>query len=363
MDHAEELAKAAIDENDASQALFLCEYGSILLAKGDYPEARRILLQAANIMESFGGTEGREVASVVGEEGHKIWKGEPYERAMNAYYLGLLAYMAGDLDNALAGFKNAGFQDAGRTGDERRGDFGPALYLQGRIQALRKDYMDSTQSFQYAKWRAPQNRFLDDAQNVGNVVVVVDVGRGPQKVESGAYGSELAYADQGGSVPGVRVSLDRSVDRTDMVGDLYYQAASSGPRDVEGVLQGKAAARGVAEVGGAGLMVASAFSDSHNAGTLGLVGAALFFGSNLLRTGADTRCWGCLPREIHIYAAQLDPGTHQLTLDLPVTGRVQQEILVEEGKDTVVYYRASIPYRRPEREAEPPPTEQVTTGE
>ena len=44
------------------------------------------------------------------DEKIKIWKGEPFERAMANFYLGLIYYMRHDYDNARGAFENALFK-------------------------------------------------------------------------------------------------------------------------------------------------------------------------------------------------------------------------------------------------------------
>ena len=62
-------------------------------------------------------TSGSETfAAIVGSESSKTWKGDPYEKAMNAYYTGLLFYIRGEPDNARASFKKGILAD-GESGD------------------------------------------------------------------------------------------------------------------------------------------------------------------------------------------------------------------------------------------------------
>lgn len=361
LDRAEQLLKPKIAENDASLALFLCEYGSILLARGAYADAYQVLLQANGIMEAFDAS-GREAAAIAGEEGHKIWRGEPYERSMDAYYLGLISYLQGDEDNARAGFKDALFQDAGSAEDPYRSDFSPALYLGGRLEARRGNREDAVKSFEEAKKRAPGNPFLADVDHLGNLLIVVDVGRGPEKVEAGAHGSTLAYFDRGGHSSGIPVHVDGEAGKTALIGDLFFQATTRGDRLVEKILHGKAVAREIGETGGLALLFAGLFGHGSNEGrTLAAAGAGLFGASQLLRSNADTRHWGSLPREVHVFAAQVSPGAHEVVIDLPVAGRVREEVMVEADRDRVLYYRAGVPFRRPE--ANQPPPSNVTRGE
>jgi hypothetical protein len=300
----------------------------------------------------------------MGEEAHKVWKGEPHERAMNAYYIGLASYILGDEDNGLAGFKNALFQDAGSSDPAHKSDFSPALYLQGRILSRRGNLEDAERSFEEARVRVPENPFLQDPSHAGNLLVIVDMGRGPEKVRRGVQGSRLAYFDHGGRVSPVKVHLDGETFQTASIGDVFFQATTRGEREFGKVLYGKAVAREVAETGGLALLLAGLLGGrgSRDGRTLATAGGALLLGSNLLRTGADTRHWGCLPREIHVFSADLKPGPHEVVVDLPVARRVREEIVIESGRDTVLYYRAGIPFERPHN-GNTQSTSTVTRGE
>ncbi|MFO0981854.1 MAG: hypothetical protein U1E76_08955 [Planctomycetota bacterium] len=362
LDRAEQILQADIAEDDASQALFLCEDSSVLLARGDYEQALQTLLRAGGIMESFGGSAGREAVAVAGEEGHKQWKGEPYERMMNAYYIGLVSYLLGDEDNARAGFKDALFQDAGSHDQKYESDFGAALYLEGRLESRRGNRDDALRSFAEARVGSQNSALLADPDHLGNLLIVIDVGKGPQKVESGLQGSRLAYFDGGGHSSGVPVHVDGAAMKTALIGDVFFQATTRGAREVEKILHGKAVAKEIGEAGGVGLLFAGLFGErgSHGGRTLAAAGAGLLAASQLLRPGADTRHWGSLPREIHMCAVDLAPGTHELTIDLPVAGRVREAIAIEPGKERVLYYRAGIPYRRPSMSA---PVQGLSRGE
>ena len=61
---------------------------------------------------------GRTLGAVLVDEKIHIWKGEPFERAMANFYLGLIYYMRGDYDNARGAFENALFKlrDYGEPG-------------------------------------------------------------------------------------------------------------------------------------------------------------------------------------------------------------------------------------------------------
>src|SRR5207248_11072184 len=84
--------------------------------------AEAAFLKAYEVINSVGVNEGgRSIGAVLVDEKIKIWKGEPYERAMANFYLGLVYYMRHDYNNARAAFENALFKlrDYGEGGDRK----------------------------------------------------------------------------------------------------------------------------------------------------------------------------------------------------------------------------------------------------
>src|SRR5581483_7047441 len=73
------------------------------------------------VINSVGVNEGgRSIGAVLVDEKIKIWKGEPYERAMANFYLGLVYYMEHDYENARGAFENALFKLRDYAGDPKK---------------------------------------------------------------------------------------------------------------------------------------------------------------------------------------------------------------------------------------------------
>ena len=125
------------------------------------------------------------------DEKIKIWKGEPYERAMANFYLGLIYYMQHDYNNARAAFENALFKlrdysgDDGRSDDYRQveSDFALGYLMLGKCHQ-RLGHPDLARAnfdrvVQLRNWLAP---LADERMNgESNLLLVVDFGRGPRK--------------------------------------------------------------------------------------------------------------------------------------------------------------------------------------
>jgi hypothetical protein len=87
------------------QTLVLNYRAAAKLGLGYYESSRLDYLQAWNIMNmSQGGGVGN--AQFFGER-QKWWMGDPYERAFNSFYLGMLYFEKNDRESAMASFRNA----------------------------------------------------------------------------------------------------------------------------------------------------------------------------------------------------------------------------------------------------------------
>src|SRR6185436_12119761 len=94
--------------------------GSAALADYNLREAEAAFLRAYEVINSVGvNNGGRTLGAVLVDEKIKVWRGEPFDRAMLNFYLGLVYYMQHDYDNARGAFENALFKlrDYGETKD------------------------------------------------------------------------------------------------------------------------------------------------------------------------------------------------------------------------------------------------------
>jgi hypothetical protein len=88
-----------------------CRLGSTALSAYDLDESEAAFLRAYEVINSVGVNEGgRSLGAALVDEKIKIWKGEPYERAMANFYLGVIYYIRHDYDNARAAFENSLFK-------------------------------------------------------------------------------------------------------------------------------------------------------------------------------------------------------------------------------------------------------------
>ena len=104
----------------SEQALHALRCASACLTSGRYEDAREYLGLAGGIMEDF--RPDGEFAARVGAESAKDYRGDPYEKMLAFFYLGLIDYAFGEYDKALASFKTAALADGGTRDDRYRSD-------------------------------------------------------------------------------------------------------------------------------------------------------------------------------------------------------------------------------------------------
>jgi len=109
------------------------DYASICMLGGNYDAAKNELLQCLIDIEKRQDTD-KEKAAAASNESRKIFKGEPFERAMACTYLGMLHYLMGDYNNARIFCTRADMADATTEEDMKnyRHDFRLAHYWLGR---------------------------------------------------------------------------------------------------------------------------------------------------------------------------------------------------------------------------------------
>ncbi len=334
---------AALDDDPDGRALYLDELGVVALARRDLRGALARFTEASQIMGAMTGTGLQEIGAIVGSEASKIWRGDPHERAMNSYYLGIVNFLLGVHDNALAGFKNAIFVDSGQGEEAYDCDFAPALFLEGIAYEELGELAVAERSLADARRLVPDCAALAES-NHGNVIVVVDVGRGPTKVSAGEHGEATRFFRHADAQAEVLVLSDGgAIGQTTKAGDVYFQATTRGGREFDSVLAGKAIFKTGAQLAGIGaLAVADDLPRKQQAGAL-ITGAALLLASCAVRAEADTRHWTTLPHEVQLFRGSLAPGTHDVEIrpsgGWRVAGPVIEPVLVPEHGTVLVYQR------------------------
>lgn len=250
-------------------------------------------------------------------ESNKDFKGEPYERAMVGYYLGLTDMMSGDLENAKVSFRWGEFQDTMSASEDYQSDLAIMNMLMGWVDQCNGDSIGAEEHYKIAIQYNDTFVIPDESHNL---LLIGETGKGPVKIQSGDYKDALSY-DKSPAMTAQEVVFftNESSIKGFLTEDIYRQATTLGGRQVDKILAGKAQFKenaenisnvtsGIAEIGLDTAVVSSLLGDSDVAG-VGLafaVGGFLFSAvsdtvADATKPEADIRYWNNLPE--HIYTA------------------------------------------------------------
>ena len=252
----------------------------------------------------------------------KSFKGEPYERSMVFYYLGLHFLREKDYGNAQASFAQSILQDAFAEEEQNRADFAAAYFL----QALAQKYLESNQLSQtnLKKFKELKKNFLPENFQFGNSVFIIETGHAPRKVVIGKRGQYLSYKKGGDKTNLLKIRvLDNTTENQEFsissVDNIYWQAMSRGGRPIDAIAKNKVIFKDTTEtISDISLEIAkdiSTYSGNDDALAAALVigiGAAIL--SQATKTNADTRYWSNLPSNIFLLNLELEEGKHPIEI-------------------------------------------------
>ncbi|HEX6812972.1 MAG TPA: hypothetical protein VF384_15210 [Planctomycetota bacterium] len=319
---AEQEVAAGAAEN---QALVLNVQGQCELLMGNAEEARRNFESAGRIMGSWATSGGEETAAVLGSESSKTYKGDPYEKAMNAFYLGFCYLMKGEPDNARAACKRGILADA-EVGDEKfQADNALLFWMAGRMSKLMGSsdaadfFAEATTANNFAVEHGSQgtadNPLLADPQR-GNLVLVFECGIGPEKYADGMQGELARFRSRRHPAVSARASLDgQPVGTAALLLDVDYQARTLGGTAMEGIRKGKAVFKTTSTAAGIVLLDQASRNDGDKARTQAIVGGGLLLAGLFTSSAADTRHWSTTPASVHVLAIDAAAGEHSLVVD------------------------------------------------
>lgn len=331
--------------------------GSAALVEYDLDEAESAFLRAYEVMNSVGVNDGgRSLGAVLVDEKLRIWKGEPFERAMANFYLGLIYYMRQDYANARAAFENALFKlrDYGEDAkkdeyQEQESNFALAYLMLGRcMQRLGRDAEAAKDFSRAVELRGDLAPLADPQLNArSNVLLVVDFGTGPKKGEEfdGAIVAFGPKPEQAGPIPSPRVVVDGTV--VDLKGanrppvDLLQLAQDRRWQSIDTI-------RTFKSVLGTGLIAGGIGYGAYQGNRHGMSGNDAAVAAGLIAAGlllkatsqADTRQWEMLPRTVFLLPLELPPGRHDIRVEFPDIPGLTQEWrnLIAPEKDDATYY-------------------------
>ena len=323
---AEDLAPL-IHKPDKNYVLNNCRYGSCALAAGQLDNAQQAFLRAYRVMDSVNTNTGsRVLGAVVVYEGVKVWKGQPFERAMAHYYLGLIFLIKGDYENARAAFANSLFRLRKYADPNEKI---PAGQQYARIDSnfvlgyfgLGVCYMKlghpklAAANFERAEQLDPSiSPVVKKMYEPGiNALIFVDWGIGPRRRPAGWYGEQSVFTPapwQAGPIPPVYAWDNNQpisgIANSNMV-DTLALAQDKRWLTMDTIREAKAVIGTGMMIGGAAAANNAAYNNNSTEALIGLgvagVGALLAASSQ-----ADTRYWEMLPRTVYVIPAKLPQG-------------------------------------------------------
>jgi tetratricopeptide (TPR) repeat protein len=306
---ADKLAK----EGEQNRVLNQMELGLAAFNAGSIDLARTAFDDVlTQIEKTHAGTEqAAKARSLWYAEGSKIFKGEPYERAMAYYYRGLIYLKEHDYDNARACFSSGILQDSFAEEEQFRSDFAVldllmayACHLQGDL-AVRND--------EFKRFKELRPDFPEpDWDNV--VLAVVETGKSPRKLSDGVghYQMKIFRGKQFKDVAAELSTVGDQHWRAYPTEDIAFQAMTRGARPIDAINEGKVQFKRSAEkfgttltsVASEAMLYAPAFNNSGSvsavAGGLGVIGAFSVMMAQNAKPHADTRYWHNLPDTVHV---------------------------------------------------------------
>ncbi len=277
-------------------------------------------------------------------EGSKVFKGEPYERAMAFYYAGVTYLSRREWDNARASFRGGLLQDAFAEEEQYRSDSALMHYLFGWASRRMGDGDGERFGIGEALRLRPELAGLGSGDNV---LVIAELGRSPRKRTDGIGHAELRFfRGRGFTEARARVVLDSGAPVPLVLAeDLFWQASTRGARQIDRILKDKVVyvQSGVSDVRAMADAARAPATDSGQSAVDLFSGIAKIVASNVVAT-ADGRYWANLPDTIHLATARLPAGRHRLRFEfldgagnlLPaLTGT--QEIEVPESDSMVIW--------------------------
>jgi tetratricopeptide (TPR) repeat protein len=304
-----------------SQPLYRCELATCLLALGDEEKAQTLFLDCYHdLLEFFDPKSEKKAAGVWGAEVKKVYKGEPYEQATLCLMLGVLFLKEGDVDNALACFKSGQIADSDVEDEEYRTDYSLLQFLESLCYRLRQQpnleqqlAQTGVSSFKAIAGEEQDVEYIAPMMSSFNTLLLVMSGESPYMTRRGEYGEERVIVIESQSTNRYEVLLDDKKwhDALQGLGDINFQAATRGGREMDNVLKKHAKTKhATSEAGDAMLDMGS---DVGGAGGLAVMGIGLIIKgiSASMNAAADIRCWQTLPGSIQVLPLNLSAGMHE----------------------------------------------------
>ncbi len=324
-----EQERTKMDEN---YVLNNCRYASCAIAAGQLAQAESAFYDAYKVINS-GNTndEGRQLQASIFFEGVKVWKGEPFERAMADYYLGMLYLMKHNYGNARAAFTDSLFKlrENAKKDDLESYTLAESRFALGyfglgfcNLRMNRPDLAD--QNFNLAlKYDSRLAPLIADVKRPGvNALLFIDWGRGPQKNGKGWYNEQSVFGPtpaEAGPIPAPAALVDgRPITRAQVAYDTIDTLAMAQDRrwmDIDTIKELKAVIGTGAMAAGTGMTAAGAARNDKGLMWAG-IGTTIFGAALAASSQSDLRYWELLPRTVYVIPATLTPGAHEVVVQV-----------------------------------------------
>lgn len=352
---ARETLRPLASKTDENFVLNNVRLGSSALAENDLDEAEKAFLAAYEVLNSVGVNDGgRTLGALLVDEKLRIWRGEPFERAMANFYLGLIYYTRGDYGNARGAFENSLFKlrDYGEGSDKDdayrniESNFALGYLMLAKSWQRLGDPQKAAQNFDRVRQlRSYLNPVADPVRNErSNVLLVVDFGYAPRKVTNydGAIAGFAPTPIQAGPIPQPAVLVDGTRYVVDDIGrppvDLLALAQDRQWQSLDTFRTIKTTV-GTGLIGIGAYEAARSRNGNNQAAGLAMVGAGLLLKAT---SQADVRQWEMLPRTTFVLPLELPPGTHDITVEfrnLPGLVQTWRGLIVPPKGEAVYYFR------------------------
>jgi len=266
------------------------------MAGGAYSIAETALARAMPVMQRIEESAARNVLAIVTKENARQYKGDPLERCMANFYLGLIRFMEEDYDRALALFRRALVSDMDTNNKKEvfLNDFAIGHIMAAKTYDMLEERDNAEVMLQKAvpfveeerEFRWFCDRYLDS-----NFTILIEEGVGPYKISVGMGKSAIRLKKVPSKVERIDVYLDNEFLETAIkTTNLYKQAkqhkAAGGRRAIQAVK---------------GLM-----AGTTRLATIGLL--------QLTGSKSDERSWILMPNNYYIASARVEPGLHSVML-------------------------------------------------
>jgi tetratricopeptide (TPR) repeat protein len=355
--------KPLADKTDEDFVLNNARLGSTAIADYSLDDAEAAFLRAYEVMNSVGvNNGGRTLGAVVVSESMKVWKGEPFDRAMVNFYLGLIYYIRHDYNNARAAFENSLFKlrdyvDEGKKGNAKDDPYRQVetsfalghLMLAKSWQRLGREDLARANFQRVAELRPDLAPLADFQRNLdSNLLLVIDQGHGPRKVTDfdGAIVGFGPKPWEDGPIPLPQLIVDgRPVNVNDIARPTVDLLALAQDRRWESI----DTIRTVKSAVGTGLIAAGGVEGIRGAYGSGsaqrrdLIASAALVGAGLLlkaTSQGDTRAWEMLPRAVFVIPLRLDAGIHDIRVQFPGgAAQTWRDVQTSIPGETTLYLR------------------------